>query len=174
MRSRGAAMVELIAGVPPLLASHLALVLVALAVAIAAGLPLAVALARRPRLAGPVITVAGAIQTVPGLALLALMVPVLAATHGLGVGLSSFGFAPAAIALTLYALLPILRNAITGLRGVDAAAVEAARGMGMAPRQVLRLVELPLAAPVVAPCVRTAPVWTEGAPPLGKPLGHAS
>jgi osmoprotectant transport system permease protein len=163
---------DLVAGVPPLLASHLALVLVALAIAVALGLPLAVALARRPRLAGPVITVAGAIQTVPGLALLALMVPVLAASHGLGIGLSSFGFAPAAIALTLYALLPILRNAITGLRGVDAATVEAARGMGMAPGQVLRLVELPLAAPVIAAGIRTASVWTVGAATLATPIGQ--
>jgi osmoprotectant transport system permease protein len=163
---------DLLAGVPPLLASHLALVLVALAVAVALGLPLAVALARRPRLAGPVITVAGAIQTIPGLALLALMVPVLAASRGLGIGLSSFGFAPAAIALTLYALLPILRNAITGLRGVDAATVEAARGMGMAPGQVLRLVELPLAAPVIAAGIRTASVWTVGDATLATPIGQ--
>jgi osmoprotectant transport system permease protein len=163
---------DLVAGVPPLLASHLALVLVALAVAVAIGLPLAVVLARRPRLAAPVITVAGAIQTIPGLALLALMVPLLAASHGLGVGLSSFGFAPAAIALTLYALLPILRNAITGLRGVDAATVEAARGMGMAPSQVLRLVELPLAAPVIAAGIRTASVWTVGAATLATPIGQ--
>src|SRR4051812_61386 len=124
--------------------------LVRLAVARAPGLPLAVALARRPRLAAAVITVAGAIQTVPSLALLALMVPVIAATGGLGAGVSSFGFAPAVIALTLYALLPIVRNAITGLRGVDAGVVEAARGMGMAPWQLLRIVELPLAAPVIA------------------------
>ncbi len=163
---------NLVAGVPPLLASHLALVLVALAVAVALGLPLAVALARRPRLAGPILTIAGAIQTVPGLALLALMVPVLAATHGLGLGMSSFGFAPAAIALTLYALLPILRNAITGLGGVDAATVEAARGMGMAPGQVLRLVELPLAAPVIAAGIRTASVWTVGAATLATPIGQ--
>jgi osmoprotectant transport system permease protein len=163
---------ELIAGVPPLLASHLALVLVALAIAVALGLPLAVVLARRPRAAGPVLTIAGAIQTIPGLALLALMVPLLAASHGLGLGLSSFGFAPAAIALTLYALLPILRNAITGLRGVDAATVEAARGMGMAPRQVLRLVELPLAAPVIAAGIRTASVWTVGAATLATPIGQ--
>ena len=163
---------EQLAGLPPLLASHLALVLVALAVAIALGLPLAVALVRRPRLAGPVLTVAGAIQTVPGLALLALMVPVLAQTHGLGLGLSSFGFAPAAIAHTLYALLPILRNAITGLGGVDTATVEAARGMGMAPGQVLRLVELPLAAPVIAAGIRTASVWTVGAATLATPIGQ--
>jgi len=163
---------ELIAGIPPLLASHLALVLVALAVAIAIGIPLAVVLARRPRIAGPVLTVAGAIQTIPGLALLALMVPLLAASHGLGLGLSSFGFAPAAIALTLYALLPILQNAITGLRGVDAATVEAARGMGLAPGQLLRLVELPLAAPVIAAGIRTASVWTVGAATLATPIGQ--
>jgi osmoprotectant transport system permease protein len=163
----------LITGAAPLLASHLALVLVALAVALALGLPLAVALVRRPRLAAAVMTVAGAIQTVPSLALLALMVPLLAASHGLGVGLSSFGFAPAAIALTLYALLPIVRNAVTGLRGVDAAAVEAARGMGMAPRQLLRLVELPLAAPVIAAGIRTASVWTVGTATLATPIGQA-
>jgi osmoprotectant transport system permease protein len=163
---------DLVAGVPPLLASHLALVLVALAVAVAIGLPLAVALARRPRLAAAVVTVAGAIQTIPGLALLALMVPLLAASHGLGIGLSSFGFAPAAIALTLYALLPIVRNAITGLRGVDGATIEAARGMGMAPAQVLRLVELPLAAPVIAAGIRTASVWTVGAATLATPIGQ--
>jgi osmoprotectant transport system permease protein len=163
----------LVAGAAPLLASHLALVLVALAVAVALGLPLAVALVRRPRLAAAVMTVAGAIQTVPSLALLALMVPLLAASHGLGVGLSSFGFAPASIALTLYALLPIVRNAVTGLRGVDAAAVEAARGMGMAPRQLLRLVELPLAAPVIAAGIRTASVWTVGTATLATPIGQA-
>ncbi|HEY0194715.1 MAG TPA: ABC transporter permease, partial [Kofleriaceae bacterium] len=157
---------ELIAGLPPLLVSHLALVLVSLAIAGALGLPLAVALAARPRLAGPVLTIAGAIQTIPGLALLALMVPLLAASHGLGVGLSSFGFAPAAIALTLYALLPILRNAITGLAGVDAATVEAARGMGMDRGQLLWRVELPLAAPVIAAGIRTASVWTVGAATL--------
>jgi osmoprotectant transport system permease protein len=164
---------ELIAGAAPLLASHLALVLVALAAAIALGLPLAVALVRRPRLAASVLTVAGAIQTVPSLALLALMVPVIAATGGLGVGASAFGFTPAAMALTLYALLPVVRNAIAGLRGVDAAAVEAARGMGMAPGQLLRLVELPLAAPVIAAGIRTASVWTVGTATLATPIGQA-
>jgi osmoprotectant transport system substrate-binding protein/osmoprotectant transport system permease protein len=163
---------DLLAGMPSLLASHLALVLVALVIAGALGLPLAVALAGRPRLASPVLTIAGAIQTVPGLALLALMVPVLAATHGLGVGMSSFGFAPAAIALTLYALLPILRNAITGLRGVDPATIEAARGMGMDRGQLLWRVELPLAAPVIAAGIRTASVWTVGAATLATPIGQ--
>ena len=174
---------DLVAGLPPLLANHLALVLVALAIAVALGLPLAVALARRPRLAAPVMTIAGAIQTVPGLALLALMVPVLAATRGLGLGISSFGFGPAAIALTLYALLPILRKIGEIIRIIDGiaaqtnvlslnATVEAARGMGMAPGQVLRLVELPLAAPVIAAGIRTASVWTVGAATLATPIGQ--
>jgi len=164
---------ELIAGTAPLLASHLALVLVALAIAVVVGVPLAVVLTRRPRLAAAMIGVAGAVQTVPSLALLALMVPVLATTGGLGVGLSPFGFAPAVIALAIYALLPIVRNTIAGLRGVDAAAVEAARGLGMTPRQLLAVVELPLAAPVIAAGIRTASVWTVGTATLATPIGQA-
>jgi osmoprotectant transport system permease protein len=163
---------ELLRGLPPLLAAHLELALVALIVAIAISLPLAIAVAPRPRVALPVVTVAGVIQTIPGLALLALMVPVLAQTHGLGVGFSAFGFSPAVIALTLYAILPIVRNAITGLRGVDPAAVEAARGMGMTRGQILRQVELPLAAPVIAAGIRTASVWTVGAATLATPVGQ--
>ena len=161
-------MTELVAGIPPLLAAHLELALVALAIAAASSLPLAVAIAERPRAAFVVVTAAGVVQTFPSLALLALMVPILA--H-LGV-LSPFGFAPAVIALTLYAILPILRNAITGLRGVDPAAVEAARGMGMSRAQVMRLVQLPLAAPVIAAGIRTATVWTVGAATLATPVGQ--
>jgi len=163
---------ELLAGVPPLLASHVVLALTALLAAIAISLPVAIAVAGRPRLAAPIVAVASVIQTIPGLALLALMVPLLAETGGLGVGLSPFGFSPAVIALTLYAILPILRNAITGLRGVDPAIVEAARGMGMAPGQILRQVELPLAAPVIAAGIRTAAVWTVGAATLATPVGE--
>jgi len=163
---------ELVRGLPPLLAAHLELVLVALVAACAISLPLAIAVASRPRLALPVVTVAGVIQTIPGLALLALMVAVVAGTHGFGVGLSPFGFPPAVIALTLYAILPILRNAITGLRGVDAAVVEAARGLGMTQGQLLRFVQLPLAAPVIAAGVRTATVWTVGAATLATPVGQ--
>jgi len=163
---------ELLRGLPPLLAAHLELALVALVAAILISLPLAIAISPRPRLAIPVVTIAGVIQTIPGLALLALMVPVLAQTHGLGVGFSAFGFSPAVIALTLYAILPIVRNAITGLRGVDPAAVEAARGMGMTNGQILRQVELPLAAPVIAAGIRTASVWTVGAATLATPVGQ--
>lgn len=166
-------MTALLDGLPPLLSSHLLLTLVALVLGIAVSLPLAVAALDRPRLAMAALGVAGVIQTIPGLALLALMVPVLAETRGLGLGLSAFGFAPAVIALVLYAVLPILRNAITGLRGVDPAIIDAARGMGMAPRQILRQVQLPLAAPVIAAGIRTAAVWTVGAATLATPVGQA-
>jgi osmoprotectant transport system substrate-binding protein/osmoprotectant transport system permease protein len=162
-------MTELLRGLPPLLAAHLELAIVALALGAAISLPLAIAASRRPRLAAASVAVAGVIQTVPGLALLALMVPLLAAIGGV----SPFGFAPALIALTLYALLPILRNAVTGLRGVDPAAVEAASGMGMSPWQIMRLVQLPLAAPVIAAGIRTAAVWTVGAATLATPVGQA-
>jgi len=108
-------MSELLRGLPPLLASHLELALLALAIATAISLPVAMFVASRPRAAFVLVAAAGVVQTVPGLALLALMVPVLAKTGWL----SPFGFPPALIALTLYAILPILRNAITGLRGVD-------------------------------------------------------
>jgi osmoprotectant transport system permease protein len=165
---------DLVAAVPPLLASHLELVLIALVAASAISLPLAVLVAGRPRLAVPLLAGASVVQTVPGLALLALMVPLIDETDGLGVGLSAFGFPPAVIALTLYAILPILRNAVTGLRGVDPAVVEAARGMGMAPGQVLLHVELPLAAPVIAAGIRTAAVWTVGAATLATPVGQPS
>lgn len=161
-------MTELLRGLPPLLASHFELVLFALGLAGAFALPLAIVVAARPRVAFATVAVAGVIQTVPGLALLALMVPVLAKTGWL----SPFGFAPALIALTLYAILPILRNAVTGLRGVDPAAVEAARGMGMSPWQIMHIVQLPLAAPVIAAGLRTATVWTVGAATLATPVGQ--
>lgn len=161
-------MSELLRGIPPLLASHLELAMIALVLAALISLPLAIVVAARPRAAFVTLAIAGVIQTVPGLALLALMVPLLAKT---GV-LSPFGFSPAVIALTLYAILPILRNAVTGLRGVDPAATEAARGMGMSRWQIMRLVQLPLAAPVIAAGVRTATVWTVGAATLATPVGQ--
>ncbi len=161
-------MTELLRGLPPLLAAHLELALVALVLGTAISMPLAIAASSRPRLAAAAIAATGIIQTVPGLALLALMVPILAS-----IGAPPFGFAPALVALTLYALLPIVRNAVTGLQGVDPAAVEAATGMGMSRGQVMRLVQLPLAAPVIAAGIRTAAVWTVGAATLATPIGQA-
>jgi len=122
--------------------AHLRLVLVALGLGVIVSVPLGVLVSRRPSLEGPVLGLASTLQTIPGLALLALMVPALAALSGvveeLGGGrLSSIGFLPAVVALTLYSLLPILRNTVTGLSGVDPALIEAARGVGMSPRQQL-------------------------------------
>ena len=161
-------MTDLLRGLAPLLAAHLELALIALLIGAAISLPIAIVATRRPLLAEIAIAVTSIVQTVPGLALLALMVPILAAIGG-----PPFGFAPALIALALYALLPILRNAVTGLRGVDPAAVEAAIGMGMSPWQVMRFVQLPLAAPVIAAGIRTAAVWTVGAATLATPVGQA-
>ena len=163
---------QILRDLPGLVASHLELTVVALAAAIVLAAPLALAALAWPRLRYPIVTATALVQTIPGLALLALMVPVVAETGGLFVGVSAFGFAPAVIALTLYAILPILRNAVTGLAGVDTAAVEAARGMGMTPRQVLLTVQLPLAAPVIAAGIRTAAVWTVGAATLATPVGQ--
>ncbi|HEY4157277.1 MAG TPA: ABC transporter permease/substrate-binding protein [Polyangiaceae bacterium] len=166
------ALSELLTGLPPLLASHIALTLSAVTAGVVIALPLSLAAIRWPKLAYFLLAATTLVQTIPGLALLALMVPLIAATGGLFVGASAFGFTPAVIALSLYALLPILRNAVTGLLGVDDAAVEAARGMGMSPRQLFFDVELPLAAPVIAAGVRTAATWTVGAATLATPVGQ--
>ena len=154
-----------------LAAHHLLLSAAALGLALVIALPLGLVAARRPRLAAASLGVAGVIQTIPGLALLALFYPLLLA---IGHGLPALGFLPAWLALTLYALLPILRNVVAGLRGLDPAVTEAADGIGMTPLQRLRLVEAPLAAPVVMAGIRTATVWTIGAATLATTVGAAS
>jgi osmoprotectant transport system permease protein len=154
-----------------LAAHHLLLSAAALGLALVIALPLGLVAARRPRLAAASLGVAGVIQTIPGLALLALFYPLLLA---IGHGLPALGFLPAWLALALYALLPILRNVVAGLRGVDAAVLLAADGIGMTAGQRLRLVEAPLAAPVVMAGIRTATVWTIGAATLATTVGAAS
>lgn len=130
---------------------HLGLSLTAVLLAVAVAVPLGVALSRSPRVAGPVMTVVGLLQTLPSVALLAFMIPWL-----------SIGAKPAVAALFLYSLLPILRSTYTGLRGVDPAAKEAGRGMGMTPGQLLLLVELPLAFRVIMSGVRVSTVMAIG------------
>ncbi len=154
-----------------LAANHLLLSAASLALALAVALPLGLVAARRPRLAAVAVGAAGVIQTIPGLALLALFYPLLLA---IGHGLPALGFLPAWLALSLYAVLPILRNVVAGLRGVDPAVRLAADGIGMTPLQRLRLVEAPLAAPVVMAGIRTATVWTIGAATLATTVGAAS
>jgi osmoprotectant transport system permease protein len=139
---------------------HLALVAIALLAALGIGLPLGLALERSRTLAEPTIRALGVIQTVPSIALLAFMIPVL------GVGV-----VPAVVALWLYALFPIVRGTFNGVRDADPDAVEAAEALGMTPRQRLLQVRLPLAAPVIMGGVRTAAVITVGTATLAAFIG---
>jgi osmoprotectant transport system permease protein len=130
-----------------LLGEHLVLVLVSLAIALVIALPLGVVAARKPRAGALILGLSGVLYTVPSLALLALLV----AAIGLG--------PPTAIvALVIYAQMVLLRGVVAGLRGVDPALVDAARGLGLTPRQTLLRVEFPAALPVVLGGVRIAAV----------------
>jgi osmoprotectant transport system permease protein len=160
---------EQLALLPVYLTAHLQLTLLALLVGTAFSLPAGVLVGRVRWLERPVLGAASIIQTIPSLALLAIMVPALAA-----LGVRSIGFLPAFIGLTLYSVLPILRNTVTGLAGVDPALVEAARGVGMTPAQRLRRVEMPLAMPVIVAGIRTATVLTVGVATLSTPVGAPS
>lgn len=162
-------MSELLALLPSYLTAHLQLTLLALALSAGVSVPLGIASTRVPWIEQPALAVAGIIQTVPSLALLAAMVPVLAA-----LGMQSIGFLPAIVGLTLYGVLPVLRNTVTGIAGVDPALKEAARGVGMTGRQQLLLVELPLAMPVIVAGIRTATVWVVGIATLSTPVGATS
>ena len=153
----------LLEDLPGCLGGHMLLSMSALVVGIAVSLPLGVLVSRRPGAAEAVLAGAGVLQTVPSLALLALMVPLLG---------GAIGFWPAFAAITLYSILPILKNAVTGLREVDARVVEAARGLGMTERDILLGVKLPLAAPVIMAGVRLATVLVVGTATLATPVGQ--
>jgi osmoprotectant transport system permease protein len=164
---------------PNYLGQHVLLSACALGLGIAISLPLAVAASRNARLRWAVLLLAGLVQTIPSLALLALFYPLLLALSVLtkslfGHGFSALGFLPSLLALTLYSMLPMLRNAATGILGVDPAVIEAAKGVGMTDRQRLFQVELPLAAPVIMAGIRTAAVWTIGTATLSTPVGQTS
>ena len=139
---------ELLGQLPQFLGGHVQLSLAALAVGLLLSVPLGIAVSRRPRWAELTLTLAGIIQTVPSLALLAVMV----------LALGFIGFEPAFIALTLYSILPILANTIIGIRGIDPVLIEAGRGLGMNDWQLLMRVQLPLASPVIIGGIRTATV----------------
>jgi osmoprotectant transport system permease protein len=170
---------EALAHLPDYLGNHVRVSVTALALGLLVSLPLAIASRKRPLLRGALLGLASVVQTVPGLALLALFYPLLLALAALsltwfGVNFSAFGFLPAVLALALYSMLPVLRNTITGLDGVDAAILEAAQGVGMTPRQSLFQVELPLALPVMMAGIRTAAVWVIGTATLSTPIGQTS
>jgi osmoprotectant transport system permease protein len=170
---------EALTHLPDYLGSHLRVSITALALGLLVSLPLAILSRNRPLLRGALLGLASIVQTVPGLALLALFYPLLLALAALtlswfGFGFSAFGFLPAVLALALYSMLPVLRNTITGLRGIDPAISEAAQGVGMTPRQSLFTVELPLALPVMMAGIRTAAVWVIGTATLSTPIGQTS
>lgn len=146
---------------PGYLAGHVQITLAAMAAGIAVSIPLGIAITRVRALRGPVMNTVSVIQTIPGLAILALMVPLF----------SRIGFVPAFCALTLYSMLPMVRNTITGLDGVAPSVIEAARGIGMTPTQILFRVRLPLALPVIIAGIRTATVWTVGMATLATVVG---
>jgi osmoprotectant transport system permease protein len=169
------AFLEAMTRVPDLLAAHLLLAASALLLGLAISLPLAILSARRPAVARVALGFASLVQTIPSLALLALFYPLLLSLSALvGGGIPALGFLPSLLALTLYALLPILRNGVTGLAGIDPAVLEAADAVGMTAWQKLRLVEAPLVAPVLMAGIRTAAVWTIGAATLSTTVGQPS
>jgi len=164
---------------PDYLSQHVILSAAALALGLLISLPLVVIASRKAGVRWPVLGFASVVQTIPSLALLALFYPLLlalssASAYLFGYRFSALGFLPSLLALTLYSMLPILRNGVTGLMNVDPAIIEAARGVGMTERQRLLRVELPLAAPVLMAGIRTAAVWVIGAATLSTPVGQTS
>lgn len=142
------------------LQQHLFLSIVSILIAALISIPSGIFIARRRRIAEPVIGIASVFQTVPSLALFGFLLPFF-----------GIGSVTAIIALTIYALLPILRNTYTGILSVDQSAVEAGRGMGMTKNQILRMIELPLALPIIMAGLRTATVLTIGVATLAAFIG---
>jgi osmoprotectant transport system permease protein len=130
---------------------HIGLTFSSLAIGMVVGISLGIWISFRPKWATPVLSFAGILQTIPSIALLGFMIPLL-----------GIGPAPAIAALFLYSLLPIVRNTYTGLTGVAPDVIEAAKGMGMSTGQVMRKVQLPLAMPVIIAGIRTATVINVG------------
>lgn len=146
-----------------LLGQHILLVLVSTAIAVGIGLPLGILLTRRPAWRRPVLGLANIFQTIPSLALFGFLIPLPL--------LGGVGARTAIVALVVYALLPIVRNTYTGISGVDPAVREAGRGMGMTDGELLRLVELPLAAGVILAGIRVATVVGVGTATIAAAIG---
>jgi len=146
-----------------LIGQHLYLVAISTSVAIAVGLPVGIALTRRPRWRGPVLGLANVVQTIPSLALFGFLIPLPL--------IGGIGARTAVVALVLYGLLPIVRNTYTGITGVDPAVREAGRGMGMTDRQLLLMVDLPLGLGVILAGVRIATVVNVGTATIAAAIG---
>jgi osmoprotectant transport system permease protein len=142
---------------------HMVLVLISLVIASAIALPAGVFIARSSKHRRGVLTFTNVVQTIPSLALFGFLIPLPL--------LGGVGKRTAIVALVLYALLPILRNTMTGILQVDAAVRESAIAMGMTDRQLLRMVELPLAAPTILAGLRIAAVTTVGTATVAAAIG---
>ncbi|MBZ5721110.1 MAG: ABC transporter permease [Acidobacteriia bacterium] len=151
------------AEVAELTLQHLWLVAVSTALAVLIGIPLGILIARRPVLNKPILGSANIIQTIPSLALFGFLLP----APWIGERADRL----AILALTLYALLPLIRNTYTGIKGVDPAVVEAGRGMGMTDSQLLWQVQLPLALSVIVAGVRVAAVISVGLATIAAAIG---
>lgn len=154
---------DIAADLPQLTAEHLLLVGSAMALAILIGLPLGILLTRHPRVRRWSLGIASILQTIPSLALFGFLIPI--------PFIGGIGPRTVIVSLVLYALLPILRNTFVGIASVDPAVVESAVAMGMTPRQVLRQVQLPLAAPTILAGIRVATVATIGTATIAAAIG---
>ncbi|MGB9791826.1 MAG: ABC transporter permease [Thermacetogeniaceae bacterium] len=139
---------------------HLWLSLMGVLIGTLTAVPLGILISRRPKLSAFVIDLAGALYTIPSLAMLGFLLPFL-----------GLGWLPTIVALVIYSWLPVLRNTCAGLAGVDPAVKEAAIGMGSTPYQLLLKVELPLAFPVIMASIRTIAVLTVGIATFGALVG---
>ena len=144
---------------------HISLVGVAVGIATLTGVPIGIAITKNERAARTVLYIASIIVTIPSIALFGIMIPILSL---IGQGI---GYLPAVIAVLLYSQLPIIRNTYTAINNVDPALREAARGIGMSPNQRLRMVEIPLAVPVIMAGVRTAVVLNIGVMAIAAYIG---
>ncbi len=144
---------------------HLLLVSIAVGLAIITGVPIGIAITQNKKAADMVLYIASVIITIPSIALFGLMIPVLSL---IGQGI---GYLPAIIAVLLYSQLPIIRNTYTAINNVDPAFREAARGIGMTSMQRLKMVEIPLAVPVIMAGVRTAVVMNIGVMAIASYIG---
>ncbi len=142
---------------------HLFLVSIAIGIAILVGIPLGILITRKTYLRQPILGIANILQTIPSLALFGLLIPIPI--------IGGIGAVPAIVALTVYSLLPIIRNTYTGITGVDPAIREAGRGMGMTDQELLLQVEIPLAMGVILAGVRVATVIAIGIATIAAAIG---
>jgi len=142
------------------LLKHIQITGLAVGLAILVGVPIGIAITRKRSMASPVINIANVFQTLPSLALFGLIIPIL------GIGL-----VPSVFVLFLYALLPIIKNTFIGITSVEPSSVEAGRGMGMTKNQILTMIEVPLALPVIMGGIRVSTVINIGTTTIAALIG---